>query len=328
MEKNSIIWEKSLFIAENPTLTIIDNCLFSLSNGLLSLSEAKSPEKIGQIPKTFFPKSSLRFPHVQISLQITPEIKPFFITINKEGEIFIEDYEKNSVFSLKILYVFDENSDKIKPINEITYVFDDILIFFQGKYDFEAQNSKSSFFFEIPIEFSPEIDIVTFQSRKTKENHARLVVHSSGIIQIKPQVDILITGCFVLKLKEKYKENEEKSEENEEKKEDKISIKIPDKEIVVFLLKFNEPDEIISSNIKGFLLKGNLVIIEGLIEFSSDKENRVFLRLEEKFLPKTDVFIENCLKEKWDFTIITIRTDGNVESLRGKSLWLHLVYFI
>lgn len=298
-EESFIIWFQNVLIKEKTKARVLDDCILSLSEGIIALSSQNPNKSIGQISKPYSPISDLRLPHVQKPSD-SKLLKPCFLLINKEGEIFLEDYEANHELTLQIFYLFSRISTKLKPINEITTLYDETLLIFQGEHQFEVEIPKSSYFFEIPQEFSTELDLSTFQSRKTKENHARLVVHSAGLIQIKPQVNLYLFGLFVMK-------NSEKVEK--------------------FVIETTK-ERLINSNLKGFLVKGNLVILEGLVEFEENAENRVIATLEEKFRPKYDIYVVNCLKDKWDFTIVMVRSNGNVVCLHGKTAWVNVFFFI
>lgn len=294
-ELKIISWSPQIQHLSPPKILVLDDCLLSFSD--CSFTFSPSPENssnsmiIANLEKQFWPKNDLKF-------HFAP--KPSYLTINNKGELIIDDFDVSQPIYLNFHYLFCLDSKKVNPINEVCFCYDETLLFFQGEYIFESENSKSSFFFEIPQDFCPETDVVSFQTRKSKENHNRLVVHSSGLIQFKPQLSTFLSGCFFSKTA----------------KFEKIEVEFTEKNIK-------------SSNFKGYLVKGNLVIIEGLIEFEQEKENRIFASLkEERVRPKREMKFVNCIKEKWDFTVVSIGSDGKIGSSKGKSVWLNLVYFI
>lgn len=298
MERLYINWSTYIEkISEN--VKIIDNCLFLLHNTALKIASNmwKSPLKIGEVDKEFSPKKTMKVIQNQ---QKNSVIKPIYLIINKEGEIILEEYEDDSLVTLNFLYVFNTDCKEIETINEISCCYKNSLLFFQGEYLFQTENSSSSFVFEIPIDFSPEIDYVQLQCRKNQE-FSRIVVHSSGFIQIKPQINLYVYSCNLMKTPSEVQE---------------VSLEIVDKTLV-------------SSKYKSVLFQNFLVIIEGLLEFSQEENERVFGKIKESsFFPKKSVCFFNCLKEKWDFTVVTINTAGEMSSSKGKSIWLKTWFII
>jgi len=291
-----IFWSSEVQLIKPPRIIILDDCLISISEGILNISSPPQNNSnsilIANVKENFIPKTNLKFPQAP---------KPYYLTITAKGELLLEDFDMKEPLNLHLHYLFALDSKKINPINEVCFCYDDVLLFFQGEYNFEAENSKSSFFFEIPIDFSTEIDVVSFQTRKNRENHNRLVVHSSGLIQFKPQLSTFLSGCFYSKM----------SGKNEQ-----FELEILEKKVV-------------SSNVKGYVLKGMIVVIEGLIEFEEEKNNRSFALVKnEKIWPKQELKVVNCLKEKWDFTVVSVGVDGKITSSKGKTVWVNIVYFI
>ena len=311
----------NLQIIQSPSLTIIDECLISISKGLFSLVNPHKTQQIANISKEITPKTQLRIPHIQ---KKSEKRNILYILITVEGQIFVEEYEPLSTFTFNILYVFNRTSPKIQFLNEIVGIYDNQMLFFQGEFEFESESMKNSYFFEIPSDVTTEIDIVSFQSRKSKENHWRLVVHESGIIQVKPQVNSFLNCWFVSKKLVKAKEipQVEKPEENGEK----FIINEKDEEIFEVLQK---DCVIVKNTVKSYIIKGSLVIIQGLIEFEMGKENRVLGKINEKFKPKQDLGFVVSLKEYWDYSIVHIESEtGNVIAEKGKAIWVNIIYFI
>lgn len=303
MEKNFeniFTWSPTIKILQPPNIKIITNCLFALSEIVFEVNEPSKCLKIGSINKEYAPKTDLLFIQFQKNSDKI-QIKPILLAISKEGDLNLENVEKESYIYLNFLYIFSPNCKNITPINEIAFVYNKSLVFFQGEYNFTQENPKSSFFFEISPEYTPEIDLVGYHCRKSKENHCRLVVHSSGIIQIKPQVNVFLNSCYLLK---------GVAEQNK-----KVSIK------------FSEKNPLVSCNYIAYVIDGIFVIIQGLLEYEQEENQRVIGFIDE-FLPKNENYFINCLKEKWDFTIVNVKENGEINSCQGKSIWLNIFYFI
>lgn len=303
MEKsteNILRWSSTIKIVHPPNIRLITNCIFALSEIVLEVNESSKCLKIGSISKEYTPKTDLLFIQFQNNSD-TKQIKPILLAISKEGDLTLENLENEGCIYLNFLYIFSQDCKSIAPINEIAFGYNNSLVFFQGEYNFTQENTKSSFFFEIPPEYTPEIDIVGFHCRKSKENHCRLVVHSSGIIQIKPQVNVFLNSCYLMK---------SVAEQNK-----KVSISFSDK------------NNLVSSNYIAYVIDGILLIIQGLLEYDKEENNRVIGFINE-FLPKKEVSFINCLKEKWDYTIVNVKENGEINSSQGKAVWLNIFYFI